>query len=278
MDLHVFAVVLFAALLHAGWNAIVKGAGDKLMTTVLVAGAAAAVAAAALPFLPQPAPASWPFLAASAVLQVGYYVLLANAYRVGEMSSMYPLMRGTAPLLVAIISAAILGETLAPAGWAGIALVSAGILSLAFHGRRTPGAAGTGFALANALVIASYTLIDGHGVRLSGAAAGYTLWLFVLTGTPLVAWALIRRRTALLSRLRAELHLGLIGGIGTLVSYGLALWAMTLAPVALVAALRETSILWGTAIAALVLRERVGGWRLVAVGIIACGAAVLRLA
>ena len=257
MSLTVFAVVLFAALLHAGWNAIVKGAGDKLLTTVLVAGCGAGVSAIALPFLTQPAPESWPYLGVSAVLQIGYYLLVANAYRVGDMSRVYPIMRGTAPLIVVVISAVLLNEVVPLPGWAGIALISAGIMSLAFVGiPGTPRAAGTGFALANAVVIAGYTLIDGAGVRVSGSAVAYTLWLYVLTGVPLVVWALIARRTAFVTLARTEFHLGLIGGLATLISYGLALWAMTLAPIPLVAALRETSILWGTAIVGLVLRER----------------------
>lgn len=275
MSLTVFAVVLFAALLHATWNAIVKMAGDKLLTTILVAGSAAAVSAVALPFLPQPAPASWPHLAISTILQIGYYLLVAGAYRAGDLSRVYPIMRGTAPLIVAIVSGLVLAEAIGVFGWAGIALISAGILSLALAGT---GRAGTGFALANAVVIAGYTLVDGAGVRASGAPAAYTLWLFVLTGTPLVIWAIVARRRDFVALLRTDLPFAFIGGLGTLISYGLALWAMTLAPVPLVAALRETSILWGTAIAGIFLRERIGPSRLVAIALVAMGAAILRLA
>ena len=279
MTLTVFAVVLFAALLHATWNAIVKGGDDKLLMTILVAGCAGGIAAIALPFVPQPAPASWPYLAVATVLQVGYYILVANAYRTGDMSRVYPVMRGTPPLIVVIVSAVFLNEVVSLPGWAGIALISAGILSLAvFTGRGTLGAAGTGFALANALVIATYTLVDGTGARASGSPIAYALWLCILTAVPLLGWALTARRADFIALVRTEFHFGLIGGLGTLTSYGLALWAMTLAPIALVAALRETSILWGTAIAGLVLRERIGPSRLVAVGLIALGAIILRLA
>lgn len=276
MPLSVFGIVLFAALLHASWNAIVKGAPDKLLTTILVAASAAAISALALPFLAQPARESWPFLAASAVLQVGYYLLVARAYRGADMSQAYPLMRGAAPLLVALVSRFWLGEILSPAAWAGVALICGGVLSLALAGRGT-NVQGVRAALLNAVVIASYTLIDGAGVRASGAPVAYTLWLNLLSGVPLLAWVLAARWRTFLPYARAHLGLGMVGGLGTLTSYGLALWAMTHAPVAVIAALRETSILFATVIAVVVLKERLSPARIAAVCLIAAGAVVLRL-
>src|SRR5438552_17643236 len=123
MSITVFGIVLFAAALHASWNAIVKGAGDKLLTTVLVAAAASMVGAVTLPLLRQPNSASWPFIGASAALQVGYFVLLARTYHVADMSQTYPLMRGTAPLLVAVVSAFGLGAALSPMAWIGVAAI-----------------------------------------------------------------------------------------------------------------------------------------------------------
>lgn len=277
MPLSVFGIVLFAAALHASWNAIVKGAPDKLLTTILVAAAAAAISALALPFLAQPHHDSWPFLAGSAVLQVGYYLLVARAYRGADMSQAYPLMRGTAPLIVALVSRFWLGEHLSLAATAGIALICAGVLSLAL-GARGSGAQGIRAALLNAFVIAGYTLIDGAGVRASGAPAAYTLWLNLLSGAPLLAWALASRWRVFLPYTRANLGLGLVGGLGTLTSYGLALRAMTHAPVAVIAALRETSILFATVIAVFVLRENLTAGRIAASLLIAAGAMVLRLA
>jgi drug/metabolite transporter (DMT)-like permease len=277
MSLLVFATVLAAAAIHAGWNAVVKLGHDALLSTVLVAGAAALIALAALPLLPPVAPAAWPFLLLSGALEVGYYALVAAAYGAADMSRAYPLMRGTPPLIVALVSAAALGTALSPAGWAGIGLISAGLAGLALAGRGGS-ARGTLFALANGLVIASYTLVDGMGVRLSGAPVTYTMWVFLLSGAPLVAWALLQRRAAFGAYLGGNWPLGLAGGAGTLVSYGLVLWAMTEAPVPLVAALRETSILFGAAIAALLLREKVGLPRLAAILVVAAGAMVLRLA
>lgn len=276
MPLSVFGIVLFAALLHASWNAIVKGAPDKLLTTILVAASAAAISALALPFLAQPARESWPFLAASAVLQVGYYLLVARAYRGADMSQAYPLMRGTAPLLVALVSRFWLGEHLSTTAWAGVALICGGVLSLAFAGRGT-NVQGVRAALLNAVVIASYTLIDGVGVRASGAPVAYTLWLNLLSGVPLLAWVLAARWRSFLPYARTHFSLGVVGGFGTLTSYGLALWAMTHAPVAVIAALRETSILFATVIAVAVLKEKLSPARIAAVCLIAAGAVVLRL-
>lgn len=276
MSLTAFATVLFAAMLHAGWNALVKGGPDKLLSTVLIAGFASVLAAMALPFLTQPAPESWPYILASVLLQSGYFLLVARIYQVAETSFAYPVMRGTAPLLVALASLTLLGEHLGPAALLGIAIICAGVLAMAAAGRGGNGR-GLPLVLLNALVIASYTLVDGIGVRLSGAPAGYAFWIFLLTGLPFLGWALARRRQEFTAYLQCHAMAGLVGGIGTSASYGLALWAMTLAPVATVSALRETSILFGTAIAGLMLHERLGAARIAAAGLIAMGAMVLRL-
>lgn len=276
MTFAVFGIVLLAAALHAVWNAIVKGGSDTLLTTILVAASAALVGLVALPFLPPLAPAAWPYLGISAVLEIAYYALVAGAYRGADMSRVYPMMRGTPPLLVALVSSLALGMHLSIAGWVGVALVSAGLLSLTLAGRGGEPQR-VGLAMINALVIAAYTLVDGFGVRASGSAATYTMWIFVLTGVPLLSWALLRRRD-FIGYARNNWALGIAGGFGTLISYGLVLWAMTAAPIAVVAALRETSILFGTLIAAFVLKEKVTPTRIVAVLVIAAGAAALKLA
>lgn len=162
-----FAVVLSAALLHAAWNAIVKAGSDKFLTTITVTTAAAALAAALLPFLPAPARASWPFVIASVFFQVTYFLLAARTYQVADMSQTYPLMRGTAPLIVALVSVFRLGESLSPVAWAGVIGICLGIFSIAF-GNDLRDRRGVYLALVNALVIAAYTLIDGLGVRRSG--------------------------------------------------------------------------------------------------------------
>ena len=277
MPATVFAAVLLGAALHATWNAIVKGGSDKLMTTVLVVAASGLVAAALLPFLPLPAPASRPFLAASAAVQLLYLALVAGAYAATDMSRAYPLMRGLAPALVAVAGVAFLGEHLGPLAWAGVALISSGVFAMTFVASGEPSRKGTLLALVNAAVIASYTLIDGIGVRRSGAPVAYATWLFLLNALPLVAWALLVRRRAFVAYAARNWRLGLVGGLGNLGSYGLALWAMAHAPVAAVAALRETSILFGMAIAAVFLGERITPARVAAAALIVAGAASLRL-
>lgn len=277
MSAAVFCIILFAALLHATWNAIVKVAPDKAMTATLVSAWGAIISVAILPFIAQPAAASWPFLALSTVLQITYYRLLGSAYRAADMSQAYPLMRGTAPLIVALFTAVVLGEHLSLTAWAGVVLVSAGVIGGAVLARGAGNSRGAAIALTNAVFIGAYTISDGVGVRLSGTAAAYTMWLFVLTAIPLVGWSLATRPEFPRYALR-NAWLGLAGGVGTLVSYGLALWGMMSAPVAMVAALRETAILFAMAIAGLVLKERMSATRIAGAVLIAAGAIALRLA
>ena len=276
MPVSVSAVILVAAALHAAWNAIVKGAGDKALMTVLVAATAALLSAAVLPWLPAPSAASYPYILASGSVHVLYFALVARAYNIADMGQMYPLMRGSAVMLTPLAGIAWLGDHLSAGMWSGIGIICLGIF-LMMAGTRGNGS-GVRCALANALVITAYTLLDGTGVRASGSPIAYTLWVFLIPGPPLAAWGMLTRRAALLCCLRAHWRHGLLGGLGMLASYGLALWAMTKAPVAVVAALRETSIVFGVAISALLLKERVSPARGAAACLIAIGAVVLRLA
>lgn len=277
MTLATFGVLLFAAALHATWNAIVKGSTDKLLTATLVTGSAALLAVIALPFLEQPDRASWPFIVASTVFQIAYFRLLAVNYHRSEMSLAYPLMRGSAPLIVTLVSVLFLNVELPPLAWIGVVIICSGVLGMAAT-RHTGNGLSIALALLNACVIAGYTLIDGEGVRRSGAPASYTLWIYLLTGPALVGWALATRRGTFVRYVGSNWMYGIIGGIGTATSYGLALWAMTRAPVAVVSAMRETSILFGTLIAVTILSEQVSRRRIIAACLIAGGAFTLRLA
>jgi len=277
MTLTVFCILLFAALLHASWNAIVKASGDKMYAAIGVSGSASLIALVMLPFAPQPTLASAPYLLASCALQVVYTVLVAKTYQVSDMSQTYPLMRGTAPLLVALISVLVLGDSLSWLAWSGIGVICLSILAMAMNGRMRS-RKGIWLALLNACFIAGYTLVDGTGVRLSDTALGYTLWTFFMNGFCLLGWAMVARRREASGYLRLHWKKGLLGGVGTMGSYGLALWAMTQAPLAVVAALRETSILFGALIAFLLLKEKVAGLRIAAALGIAGGAILLRLA
>lgn len=276
----VMLAVLLGALLHAAWNALIRSAANRTLDTVLVVGGAGAIMLVLLPFLPLPAAASWPYLLASGAIHVAYFLLVAGAYRHGELSFAYPLMRGSAPVLSAIAAALLLAEVPAVHGWVGIALICGGVLLLAgdarrravFHGR----AALFAFCTASSIVV--YTLVDGVGVRLSNHAAAYTGWVFLLTAAPLLAIFLVRDRTTTIDYARQYWRRGLFGGACTLTSYALALWAMTQAPIALVAALRETSVVFGTLLAATLLKERLSASRYAAILLVVAGAAAIKLA
>ena len=273
-------VVLGAAALHVFWNTLVKASPDTYLGTVIIAAGGGIWCAVALPFLPAIHPLAWWNVAGSVVAQCIYYPLVAAAYRAGDMSLAYPLMRGTAPLLVAVVSGPVIGELLTPGQWCGLALVCAGIWAIGWSARSSgpvPRRAVL-LALLNAVVIATYTLIDGIGVRRSGAPATYTAWIFLFTAIPVVTVALIRRRTDLAATIRRRWWVGAVGGLANVGAYGLVLWAMTRAPVAAVAALRETSTLMATVVAALWLHERITGLRIAGTVLVAAGAVTLRLA
>lgn len=280
MALDVMLAVLLGALLHAIWNAMIRGSDNRKLDTVLVVAGAGALMAAMLPFAPLPAPASWPYVIASGAIHVAYFLLLAMSYRHGELSFVYPIMRGSAPAASAIAAALLLAEVPAAGGWLGVALICGGVMLLATDSRRSGSFHGRAalFAFGTAGVIVVYTLVDGIGVRLSDHAASYTGWVFLLTAIPLLTIFLSRDRKATTAYLRLHWRRGLFGGACTLASYALALWAMTRAPIALVAALRETAVIFGVLIAALVLREHITRIRYLSILIVCAGAAAIKLA
>ena len=271
-------VVLLAAALHAGWNALVKSGADPFLDTVLITTGVAVVAAAALPFMPLPAAASWPFLIASVVVHLAYYGLLILAYRGGDLSLMYPVMRGSAPALTAVMAALILGEQPSLGGWAGVMLVSVGVLLLAVDSPRSGGRASRPFlfALLNAGVIVAYSIVDATGARHSGHAFSYTGWMLLLTGILFFSLVARGRGRHIARHLQAHASKGLVGGACTLGSYSLALWAMTRVPIAPVAALRETSIVFSALLAVFVLKERISPLRYVSIAVVALGAIAIK--
>lgn len=276
----VMGAVLLGALMHAAWNAIVKARADKLLDITRVTAGAALLGAAVIPALPLPAPESWLWLGASAAIHCAYFWLVAAAYRTGDLSLAYPVMRGTAPLLTALAWYALFAEAQGGMAWAGIAALSCGIWLLAVDARRHRARQGRSllYGLANAVVIVAYTVVDGIGVRLSASPWSYAAWLFVLNAALLLAALRIARGPGCYAAPAASWLQPLLGGALTFGSYGLALWAMTLAPVALVAALRETSVVFGLVLAAVLLKERFGATRWSASVLVACGAAALKLA
>jgi drug/metabolite transporter (DMT)-like permease len=271
----VTAAVLAAALLHASWNVLLKSGEDKELESIGVAIGSGAVALIALPFLPLPASASWPWLAGSAIVHILYFVFLAGAYRWGELSYTYPVMRGGGPMIVAIVGAIVLGEVLPMKETLGVALICAGILAFA-SGRHDPRA--TGYALANAVVIAAYTVIDGLGARVSGAPVSYALWFFAANGVVLFLYGVVRGRGShMATYFRARWPRALIGGTLAIGAYGIAIWAMTRAPIALVAVLRETSVIFAAVLSAIFLGEKMTRRRLVATGAVLIGLVALRI-
>jgi phosphonate utilization associated putative membrane protein len=272
----VTALVLGSALLHASWNAIIKSSRDVMLDTALVAAGAGVLALPLSAFVASPASASWPCLGASAVIHVAYFSALVAAYRRGDLGHAYPLMRGTAPLLVALFGVALLDEHPGATMWLGLVLISAGILSLGLlqRGRAQRGA--THWALVNAAIIAGYTLVDGAGARLSGTPAGYVAWLFWLQGLLFVALVAVLRKRAALDYIGRNWQRGLGGGLCLISAYGIVLWAMTQAPVAAVAALRETSVIFAALIGTIFLKERFGRQRLIAACAVALGIIALR--
>ncbi len=276
MELHVLILVLLSATLHAVWNALVKVEGDKLVMQALIIFGSSLPAAIAVPFLPLPDPLAWPFLAASVAIHAVYYCTLTYAYEHGDLGQVYPIARGSSPAIVAIVAWIAIGESLTLWEGAGIALLSLGIISLARpHASNSKQA--TWWALATGVTIATYTIADGLGGRASGNVWSYIAWLFVFEAQIVVWFTIHRRRGRIRAALAPVWKKGLIGGLGAGISYAIAVWAMTLAPLAQVVALRETSVIAAAVIGTLFLGESFGRRRISAAVLVACGAALLRV-
>jgi drug/metabolite transporter (DMT)-like permease len=265
--------MLGAALLHAAWNAIIKGGSNALFEAVLKTLGGGVAVCCVLPFLPLPDPRSLPYLAASCAIHLGYYTFLGLSYRSVDMSIAYTIMRGTAPLLTSLALAFALGVPLSAGGWIGVTLLSTGILTLSADALRQGRLAWRGCctALANALVIMCYTLADGYGARASLNPVSYTCWLFFINAFPMSLLVYWRYRGEFTAYVRQRWRFGLLGGVCSLASYGIDIWAMTKAPIAMVAALRESSVIFGMLLAVLFLGERVTFSRVLAVLLVAAG-------
>ncbi len=278
--------VLLGALLHAAWNGLVKSSGDKSVDTALMHALGALIALPFALWVGAPAPAAWPYIGVSLVIHVGYYIALAGAYQHGEMGMTYPIMRGFAPLLVALGSLAVVGEAPSALTWLGVLGIAMGVslVGLAHPGEALHHRKALAFAFANAAVIALYTFVDALGarteVRAEGSVWRYLLWLNVLDGVayPLLVW--LRRdapaRAEILVYARRRWPLAALGGTASIASYAIALWAMTRAPVASVAALRETSVLFAAVIGTVVLKEAFGLQRALGTAVIVGGVMALR--
>ena len=280
MDPFVFAAVLVAAACHASWNALIKIRLDPFLAIVLISALAGIVALPLLLFVPVPPLPAWPWLALSVITHLGYYIGLSGAYRSGDMGQVYPIARGSAPLMTAAGGAILVGENFNLVGWSGIVTLTFGVFLLSLRGggdlahlnRRA-----VGYALFTAVTICCYSLVDGQGARTAGNAHSYALWLFVIDGAFITLVALVTHGSGVIPGVARHWRSGLIGGVLSLVAYWIVIWAMTVAPIAIVAALRETSVLFGAIIAVVILKEPLRAPRVVAAAFIVTGLALIRL-
>ncbi|HMB48365.1 MAG TPA: DMT family transporter [Afifellaceae bacterium] len=278
MDTTIFIAVISAAMLHAVWNAVVKGGHDKhLGMTAIVAGHAPP-AILVLPFVPAPAVESWPYLAAGVALHLGYQLFLQASYRIGDLTQVYPIARGTAPMLVAGVSVVFLGVKLSPGELAAVGMIGAGIMSLSLvrqkDGLRNGRAAAMAFT--TGCFIAGYSLVDGLGARQAGTALGFYAWLTLLNA-PIFMAIMSVIRPGIVRRLpREAMPAFIFGGGASFVAYALVVWSFTHAPIALVTALRETSIIFALLIGVLFLKERLDLAKLFSTVVTLSGAVLLR--
>ncbi|HEY2424565.1 MAG TPA: EamA family transporter [Pseudolabrys sp.] len=280
MENFVFLAVLFAAACHAGWNALIKVGLDPLSTTTLISLGAGLVALTLVPLVGVPAWAAWPWLIASVIVHLCYFASLIESYRTGDLGQVYPIARGSAPLMTAAATTVFIGEKLSLIGWTGILLLVAGVLLLSARGGRELAEVdrrAIGFALFTALTICAYSVVDGIGGRLSANPNAYSLWLFIGIAVVMLPYAIYRDGPDVIPAMRRFWRRGLAGGALQLLSYGIAIWAMTAAPIAIVATLRETSVLFGAVIAVVVLKEPLRAARVVAACLIVCGLILIRL-
>ncbi|MCW5680713.1 MAG: EamA family transporter [Xanthobacteraceae bacterium] len=279
MDLIVFLAVLAGAVMHAGWNALVKTGLDRTTSIFLLAAFQGIISLALIPLFVLPAALSWPWIAVSALLHSGYKIFLIRAYEHGDFSQVYPLARGSAPLIVAIAGIFLLNESLTAMKFAAVCAIGLGVMLMSAKfgaGEAMPRKALL-FALGTALFTASYTLVDAVGAQLSGTASGFTLWMFAGDGILMTLYALLVRGRGLAAAVRGNVGSGIVAGVLSLGSYWIAIWAFTLAPVALVAALRETSVLFAMLIAVFLLGEKAGAQRWLAAALILAGIVLIRL-
>jgi phosphonate utilization associated putative membrane protein len=273
----IITIVLFGALLHAGWNVVVKSSTDKALDTALIHLLGSLIALPLVLIVGLPPVVAWPYILSSVIIHIAYYVALTGAYKHGDMGLTYPLMRGVAPMLVALSAFTTLGEHLSPLAWAGVTGVCCGVLVLGLSRHALDNRRATLFALTNAVVIAVYTVVDALGARASGNALQYVVALFVLDGWPFALMVLARRGRAAWPYARARWPVAAGGALASLGSYGIALWAMTRAPVASVAALRETSVLFAALLGSWFLKEKFTPRRALGTCVIVGGVMALRL-
>ncbi len=274
MPLAAIAAALTSALIHASWNALLKSGRDRLLDSALVAVGWMALAAALIAYFGLPPQAAWAPMLASGAVHALYWGALTKGYESGDLSHVYTLSRGLAPAVAALLAFLIVRETPSALALAGIALVCGGVLIVGVSPNAPLKA--TLWALLTATTIGAYTLFDALGARITGNAAHYLGWSLLVSGAPIFVFALARRGPAALVRdARTNWRRGLAAGLVSGVGYGIVLYAQTLAPVAQVTALRETSVVFGALIAWALLHERLGPRRWAGAALVALGAGLI---
>lgn len=277
MSTFLIFLVLLAALMHASWNALVKSGGKPEFSIAAYRGGGM-LCVFVLPFIPLPNPESWWLIAASVAVHNLYYFTLAQAYRSGDLSQVYPMFRGMAPVLVAFGAWVFIGEKLSAGSLFGIVVISLGLMSLALFGRHKGqvSVAALAWGAITSVLIAMYTVIDGYGVRQSGNALSYILWLFTFEAVPIVLWLLFTQRREWFTYLKASTGSIAVGAVISGAAYGLVIYAMSLGAIAVVSSLRETSVIFAALIGALFLNEPFGKQRVLAASLVALGVVLLK--
>jgi drug/metabolite transporter (DMT)-like permease len=268
-----YGLVILSAIAHPVWNAIVKSSGDRTLSMVAIRVAGLALGLVALPFVDWPAPQSLKWLALASVAHFAYYALLIRSYDIGDMSVVYPLARGLAPMLTTVAALLAIDETLSTAQMVAVGLISLGVMALSVGAGASRQA--VGFALATGVAVASYSFLGGVGVRAAGTVLGFQAWLEIVTGGGMVGYALLARRSDLLPYARRHGQLGLLAGILSVAGFLAFLAAASRLPLGPVTALRETSVIFGAVIGTLLLKEGFGLRRVAAAASVASGIAML---
>lgn len=270
-----YGLVILSAIIHAIWNAMVKSAGDRMLTMVAIRTTGMMVGIVALPFVDWPSPESWKWLAVTSVVMFAYYALLVRSYGVGDMSIVYPLARGLAPVLTTIAAFLAIGEALSPGQIAAVAMISLGIMALSFGAGASRAA--VGFALATGVSVATYSFFAGLGVRAAGTVLGFQACLEILTGFGTLCYGVVVRRADLMTYVRRHGAIGLFAGAISVVGFLSYLVAASSLPLGPVSAVRETSVIFGAILGTLVLKEGFGPRRIAAALLVTIGIVLLAL-
>ncbi|HPR74239.1 MAG TPA: EamA family transporter [Bacteroidales bacterium] len=273
MSFEIIAMVILAAVLHAGWNTLIKIQGNRLVTMAVFTLAGSMVSLLVVPWIAFPDRASWPLLGLTILLHTGYHIFLPIAYDHGDLGQVYPIARGSAPLLVAVGALVVAGETLAPFSLVGVLCLASGVMALVFEKEREfwTNSKAVFYALLTGGFIACYTVADGLGARKAGSVLGFAMWLTIGDGLLTFLIVFCWKGRKMLSMVRDNFLIGILGGAMQAGTYWIIVWALALAPMAMVSALRETSVLIAAVISTFILKEGFGTWRFISAGLVTLG-------